>query len=150
MKIKGNIIYLMNTYCLLRLSSSDQVNLSCLHAWWYTWPHNKKTLPMGWEGVSGSESVTRGVAPAWVSFFKWIEGKAWQTWGPMPWQLLQAPRGNNPSGLPRIVHASVIHSFSQSTIPPGFTGNISQLGIMESDNREGDHPCLCSQRRFIV
>ena len=55
MKMKGKINYLMKTYCLLRLSSSDKPNLSCLCAWWYMWSHNKITLPKGWEGASGSE-----------------------------------------------------------------------------------------------
>ena len=41
-----------------------------------------------------------------------------------------------------------IHSFSQSAIPSGFTGNISQLGTMESDNREGKCPRLCSHGIF--
>lgn len=68
-----------------------------------------------WEGISGSERVTRDVAPIWEFFFKKIEENTGQTWGPMPWQLLhncwREPFLRSPT---HPTHHSPIHSLSQS------------------------------------
>lgn len=64
------------------------------------------------EGISGSERVTRDVAPVWEFFFKRIDENTGQTWGPMPWPLL-----HNCWREPFLwshTHHSPIRSFSQS------------------------------------